>query len=74
MKIPIIREGMVSLVFDEDHIRATCRMLKCKKQSDNCMTLMINDRMQCMSCYAALRVLNKPFGIRINRRMAEQRN
>jgi hypothetical protein len=74
MNIPIIREGMISLVFDEDDVRETCRMLRCRKRSDNCMTLMANHVMQCASCYAALRILNRPFGIRISRDMAEQRN
>ncbi|MGD0230729.1 MAG: hypothetical protein ABSC19_10280 [Syntrophorhabdales bacterium] len=74
MKIPIIREGMISLTFDEDDVRETCRMLRCRKRSDDCMELMANHGMQCMPCYAALRILNRPFGIRISRYMAEQRN
>ena len=74
MKIPIVREGMMSLTFDEDDVRETCRMLRCTKRSDDCVALMANHRMQCVPCYAALRVLNRPFGIRISRHMAEQRN
>jgi hypothetical protein len=74
MNIPIFREGMISLVFDEDDVRETCRMLRCRKRTDDCMTLMANCAMQCASCYAALRILNRPFTIRISRDMAEQRN
>jgi len=74
MDIPIIREGMISLVFDENDVRKTCRMLRCRKQSDDCMTLMANHAMHCVSCYAALRILNRPYAIRISRDMAEQAN
>jgi|GEM_PF-853091 hypothetical protein len=74
MRVPVIREGMISLVFDEEDVRQTCRMLKCRKGSDDCMALMSNQMMQCVACYAALRILNRPFGIRINRYAAEQRN
>jgi len=74
MNIPVKQEGMISLVFDEDDVRETCRMLRCRKRSDDCMTLMTNHAMQCVSCYATLRILNRPFAIRISRDMAEQRN
>jgi len=74
MDIPIVREGMISLVFSEDDVRETCRMLRCRKQTDDCMALMANHAMNCMSCYAALRILNRPYSIRISRDMAEQRN
>jgi hypothetical protein len=74
MNIPIIREGMISLVFDEDDVREMCQMLRCRKRSDDCMTLMSNHMMQCVPCYAALRILNRPYRIRISRHMAEQRN
>ena len=74
MNVPIIQEGMLILVFDEDDVREMCAMLRCKRHSEECMALMSQRTMQCTACYAALRVLNRPFGIRISRHMAEQRN
>jgi hypothetical protein len=65
---------MISLVFNEDDVRETCRILRCKKRVDDCLALMSNHAAQCMSCYAALRILNRPYGMRISRQMAEQRN
>ena len=74
MRVPIIREGAISIVFDEDDVRQTCRLLKCRKQSDDCIALMSNNAMQCVPCYATLRLLNRPFRMRINRYAAEHRN
>ncbi len=74
MNVPIIQEGMISLVFDEDDVRKTCRMLRCSKRSEDCMIRMANRRMQCVPCYAALRIMNRPYKIRVSRFMAEQRN
>jgi len=74
MDVPIIREGMISLLFCEDDVRETCGMLRCRKQVDDCIRLMAKHAMHCMSCYAALRMLNRPYSIRVSRNMAEQRN
>ena len=74
MRVPIIREGAVSIVFDEDDVRQTCKMLRCRKQSDDCIALMSTQAMQCVACYATLRLLNRPYRIRIGRYAAGQRN
>jgi len=74
MKVPIAQEGMLILIFDEDDVRETCRMLRCRKHSEECIALMSDRRTQCTVCYVALRILDRPFGIRVSRRMAEQRN
>lgn len=74
MNIPVMQEGMLSLAFDENDVRETCRMLKCRKKSEECMALMPQHSVRCMACYTVLRLLNRPFTIRISRRMAEQRN
>jgi hypothetical protein len=74
MNIPVVREGMTALVFDEDDVRETCRMLRCRNHSEDCMALMSKHLVQCTACYAALMILNRPYRIKVSRYMAEQRN